>query len=559
MGDYIHSNDDLDTDLRSIQLDALPRLQPLRLDRMFLRARNWANQLERTAQEPTTRAPSPAPAPRIYPLPFPLDDEVENEGEKAGVSPLAKLFTFEDLAPSVLEHFEQPRELAVICRVCKAWCKFGRKKLYNHVWVRPWEGAAGGAPHFKARLDLLLFETLHQHPELCRLIRRLEVRFYPLAARGTDRIDLEEHVQLAVQNMVNLESLVWTRDKSVTHSFFETISKLERLRSLEITGHSQGQFDPSLIGKMSALEDLRIMMPDSLTKSVLVDAVTSLSERPGCGLKDLGLICQGSSLIDDTILKVMAPYLKGLRRLTLWGCSKATRDGVFAILEEAGEHIEELSLDALVHARLLDLKAAPPLLNLHTLSLTVSIPTLPNQPIGKPITVASHNLPVLPHLPSLTSLTMSASARPEMSHDVFLSLQAQLASPSRLRRLSLINFYITSADTLSSILTSNPALEELYITPKTQAIVDACPEIDGCNLRAVHLNVGLPERDGIHRHRPMVEWLESLAVRMPKLEQIGAGNMVLEVHRRLLGDKSVVELCRWSKPTTPGYFQVWRA
>lgn len=79
--------------------------------------------------------------------------------------------------------------------------------------------------HFKL---VLLFRTLHQRPELCGLIKKLgklakvqkcrfhqltrsvDVRFFPLAARGGERLDLDDQVRTAVNNMTALESLVWT-------------------------------------------------------------------------------------------------------------------------------------------------------------------------------------------------------------------------------------------------------------------------------------------------------------------------------------------------------------
>jgi hypothetical protein len=49
------------------------------------------------------------------------------------------------------------------------------------------------------------------------------------------------------------------------------------------------------------------------------------------------------------MLKDMAPSLGHLKRLTLWGCTRISRSGLGAILEES-EHLEELSLDAVSHS-----------------------------------------------------------------------------------------------------------------------------------------------------------------------------------------------------------------
>ena len=49
------------------------------------------------------------------------------------------------------------------------------------------------------------------------------------------------------------------------------------------------------------------------------------------------------------MLKKMAIPLRRLTRLTLWGCTRITRAGVFEILHEA-QGMEEMSLDALAHS-----------------------------------------------------------------------------------------------------------------------------------------------------------------------------------------------------------------
>lgn len=58
---------------------------------------------------------------------------------------------------------------------------------------------------------------------------------------------------------------------------------------------------------------------------------------------------QSSPLVDDKMLKDLSRHLKDLKRLTLWGCTRITRDGLYAILDEA-EEMQELSLDVLPHS-----------------------------------------------------------------------------------------------------------------------------------------------------------------------------------------------------------------
>jgi len=129
----MHDVDDIETmssDLRAMRVEELaPRYRPLQLDRMFTRAQNWKTT---SRPPPVIRAPSP-PRPRtVFPLPNPM-----REGER--VSPLGGLFDFPELLPQVLRHFDQPKELVVLARVNKAFCSLARRKLYDHVWVRPCE------------------------------------------------------------------------------------------------------------------------------------------------------------------------------------------------------------------------------------------------------------------------------------------------------------------------------------------------------------------------------------------------------------------------------------
>lgn len=138
----------------------------------------------------------------------------------------------------------------------------------------------------------------------------IDVRFFPLSAQGNQRTDLDDQVRKAMQQMDNLESLVWTvsptltsysieraneqRDKSLTPELVEVIFTHPGLKSLEISGHSNRYYDPKLIGRSPNLEELRVMMPDPNLKDSLLGVLRDLSERSQGGLKSLGLICRVS-------------------------------------------------------------------------------------------------------------------------------------------------------------------------------------------------------------------------------------------------------------------------
>lgn len=72
------------------------------------------------------------------------------------------------------------------------------------------------------------------------------------------------------------------------------IVTLKHLRALEISGHSRWYYDPSLLGSMPALEDLRVMLPDQTSRHALKDVLKNLADRPIGGLKGLGIIAMVS-------------------------------------------------------------------------------------------------------------------------------------------------------------------------------------------------------------------------------------------------------------------------
>jgi hypothetical protein len=135
----------------------------------------------------------------------------------------------------------------------------------------------------------------------------VDVRFFPLSAQGGERVELDDQVRKAMEQMSNLESLVWTvsplpptqrrdpdkqRDKSLTPELVEVISFHPKLKSLEISGHSNRYYDPKSIGRSPNLEELRVMMPDTTWKDCLVGILKNLDERSQGGLRSLGIICR---------------------------------------------------------------------------------------------------------------------------------------------------------------------------------------------------------------------------------------------------------------------------
>lgn len=196
-----------------------------------------------------------------------------------------------------------------------------------------------------------------------------------------------------------------------------------------------------------------------------------------------------------------------------------------------------------------DLSDAPSLNCLRSLSL--SFPPPHRTPVHPNFTAP--DLPLLPHAPNLTSLLLTLSSDRALFPSEGLDVLAQQVDFGRLTKLSILNLFC-SAQTVSSILALASNVEELYLSLQGAHVIaesDLVQPGKAERLRILHVNA--PER-----WAPTVENLSEVARALPRLEQVGSGNRVYEVHRRLEGDERVVELCRWSRTFTPGYFQNWR-
>ena len=119
--------DDIDSDFRHIQLDDTGPFRSLQVDKLFLRAHQWRAQTQSSTSR-QHRPPSPIRKRQVYPLPLPT---------KNPESPLGGLFDYPEITPLVLSHFDHPRDFVTLARVCRSWNSIVRKRLYEHIWVRP--------------------------------------------------------------------------------------------------------------------------------------------------------------------------------------------------------------------------------------------------------------------------------------------------------------------------------------------------------------------------------------------------------------------------------------
>lgn len=159
-------------------------------------------------------------------------------------------------------------------------------------------------------------------------------------------------------------------------------------------------------------------------------------------------------------------------------------------------------------------------------------------------------MPSLPPTRRLESLHLTLSADKRLfSLDNLALLQSQ-TDFGCLLRLSVLNLVIGS-QTLASLLSSAPQLEELYISVNGRSALLDCFALSQAKLRVFHVNAPA-------EWAPTLVDLTALAKDMSELEEIGVGNRVYEISRRYDNNLHIVELNRWSKTTTPTYFTVWR-
>ncbi|KAJ9097422.1 hypothetical protein QFC19_006792 [Naganishia cerealis] len=278
----------------------------------------------------------------------------DHQSDPAGEVPVISLPT--DLYLPILDNVEDKSLLAKVCLVDRLFLEMAREELYDFVWVRPWE--SGADPKFR-----LLFRTLNENAQIAELVHKLDIRYYPLAS---GIVTWEDFCVRALRNMTNLESVTWTRNKTLRSSMLEAIASLKSLTKLEINGNSKWAYDPILLNNLERLQELRIILPDRKVAENLKTLLKSRSESlqgdgegniitRKSGLQVLELISQDSRWVNDQLMQDVAPYLGNLRVFKLWGCVHIGPRGYFQVLRAAQDTLEELALEGVGWGDELDL------------------------------------------------------------------------------------------------------------------------------------------------------------------------------------------------------------
>ncbi|KAJ9103208.1 hypothetical protein QFC21_002631 [Naganishia friedmannii] len=233
-----------------------------------------------------------------------------------------------DLYLPILDNIEDRSVLAKICLVDRLFLELAREKLYDFVWVRPY------------------------------------IRYYPLAS---GIITWEDCCVNALNNMVNLDSITWTRNKTLRSSMLEAIASSRNLTKLEINGNSKWAYEPVLLNNLERLQELRIILPDrkvaeNLKTLLQLRTESSPSNKKGDttttsrrGLQVLELISQDSRWVNDLLMEDIAPYLGNLRVFKLWGCAHIGPRGYLQVIRSAQDGLEELGLEGVGWGDELDL------------------------------------------------------------------------------------------------------------------------------------------------------------------------------------------------------------
>lgn len=271
-----------------------------------------------------------------------------------------------DLLVPILSHLRhRVRDFAACALVCRLFNEIATPLLYERLFLRD-----------QTRLKLV-FACLGSNPDLCRLVKAIELRVFPfgLDAERLERLEID--IETTFVRAINLEELVWTRAGSLNDRLLPTLlSSSPKLRRLELAGDARLWTTSTLLKYVPlSIQGLSLILPEKATLRGLVDiaeklvkgsasdsATTTLASRmdavridddnleEATGLRSLSILCQHSPHLTDAILMALAPHLKHLRRLSLAGCRAVTGRGIEAILRcasQGGQGVSDLAMEGL--------------------------------------------------------------------------------------------------------------------------------------------------------------------------------------------------------------------
>lgn len=327
-------------------------------------------------------------------------------------SPLASLPV--DLLPSLLEPLAFRRaDLRNLCLVNQQWNAVATPLLYR--WIRMFGRDLVNTP--------ALFEQLAQSPRLCLLVRKLEIRVFPLSMILKERWAMEEQAVKVLRQARNVRELIWTRKgamsdelrlllpattavaDSLPRSILEAITDLPNLDSFEFNASAGIAWTPTLLLKLPRLRSLSVILPDRTVASLLPSILANqqkLAEGDGLGLEELTILCRESPVVNDKIMLECATALAhgSLTNLALAGCAKLTNAHLLRLLPSLPK-LRHLALEATGISPSFYTLAAPHLSSLLSLKITHPGPRHPL--LAEFLPSVAH---LLRHTPQLHSFTL---------------------------------------------------------------------------------------------------------------------------------------------------------
>ncbi|KAH6912627.1 hypothetical protein BKA70DRAFT_1097619 [Coprinopsis sp. MPI-PUGE-AT-0042] len=393
-----------------------------------------------------------------------------------------------EILPLILSSLVKPQHLVHVCLVSQTFSAHATPQLYNRISIYSW--------HKQGKVKVLkLFRTLSECSHLAHHVRRLEIRDFPRTAAA-----FEDHVMNQVmkglQNCVNLRTCTWTRDGTLSTETLAILASLPNLQEMELNGHSQGHYNPTLLSRFRGLTKLSLIMPSS----EVIEQLVRMLKISGASLRQLTIICKASPVLKDATLGSMAPSLVNLEQLFLTGCTRVTNMGVVAVLDANQVGLIGLGLEGLsprfnmrAFADHCNLKQSLP--KLRSITLTVS------QAISEPEAWARAALDLLSASP-LEKFQMYAIAATSEVYRRGESVSLQAIIPQflkdllsqhgeRLRRFSVHRIPLVIPSILDICLRC-PTLQELFIAMEPRwmgALPDAL--VHAKNLRTFHVNYSL--------------------------------------------------------------------
>ncbi|KAM0754116.1 Proteophosphoglycan ppg4 [Meredithblackwellia eburnea MCA 4105] len=245
-----------------------------------------------------------------------------------------------DLLHSILAPLIRPGDLWGAALVSREWNIVTTPLLYGHLRL------------IGRDLDIVgkLFRTLVDAPQLCHLIRSLELRVYPISLILSERLETERQAAAILRSCVSLRVLRWTRKGALTDRVLEAITELPKLEVFELNGHtslSPGSWSVKHLLRLPPLRTLSFILPDRLVADALPQILQDQVEKSGHGLDELTILCRESPVVNDKIMEACIPVLSqtGLRTLALAGCSKLSGAPILRLLPNLPQ-LQHLALEA---------------------------------------------------------------------------------------------------------------------------------------------------------------------------------------------------------------------